>query len=77
MRKKRKKKPVVVKAAAQMWPPLVFDFEGKAAVKECLRQPGAYVLFRNDELCYVGKTSTKLFKRITAHAAWTTDRYYH
>lgn len=49
MRKKRKKKPVVVKAAAQMWPPLVFDFEGKAAVKECLRQQGS--------MCYFGTTS--------------------
>lgn len=75
MRKKRKKKPVIVKAA--LWPRLVFDFDGKATVKESLSQPGVYVLFRNDEPYYVGKTSTKLFKRIRAHAARTTDRYYH
>jgi hypothetical protein len=35
-----KKKPKVVKAAAQMWPRIVFDFEGKETVKECLREPG-------------------------------------
>jgi GIY-YIG catalytic domain. len=56
---------------------LVFDFDGKATVKECLRQPGVYVLFREDEPYYVGKTSKKLFNRIKAHAANTRDRYYH
>jgi hypothetical protein len=35
-----KKKPKVVMAAAQMWPRLVFDFDGKPAVKESLRLPG-------------------------------------
>jgi hypothetical protein len=72
-----KKKPKVVIAAAQMWPRLVFDFEGKATVKECLRLPGMYVLFRNDEAYYVGKTKNKLFTRIRAHACRTSDRYYH
>jgi hypothetical protein len=72
-----KKKPAVVRAAAQMWPRLVFDFEGKATVKECLREPGVYVLFRDDEPYYVGKTDGRLFKRIRAHATKTKDRYYH
>jgi hypothetical protein len=72
-----KKRPKVVRAAAQMWPRLVFDFDGKATVKECLRQPGVYVLFREDEPHYVGKTSKKLFNRIKAHASNTRDRYYH
>jgi hypothetical protein len=39
-------KKEVVLSAAQMWPRLVFDFEGKATVKECLQEPGVYVLFR-------------------------------
>ena len=72
-----KKKPKVVIAAAQMWPRLVFDFEGKTAVKECLRLPGVYVLFREDEPYYVGKTKNKLFSRIRSHACKTRDRYYH
>jgi hypothetical protein len=71
------KKPTVVKAAAQMWPRLVFDFDGKATVKECLREPGVYVLFRDDEPYYVGKTKNKLFTRIKSHATKTRDRYYH
>jgi hypothetical protein len=72
-----KKRPKVVRAAAQMWPRLVFDFDGKATVKECLREPGVYVLFREDEPYYVGKTKKKLFSRIRAHANNTKDRYYH
>src|SRR5271168_1324093 len=71
------KSPKVVKAAAQMWPRLVFDFEEKHTVKECLREPGVYVLFRDDEPYYVGKTKNKLFRRIQSHATKTRDRYYH
>lgn len=67
----------VVKAAAQMWPRVVFDFDGWPTVKECLREPGVYVLFRGDEPYYVGKTKNKLFRRIQAHATRTRDRYYH
>ena len=67
----------VVKAAAQMWPRLVFDLEEKHTVKECLREPGVYVLFREDEPYYVGKTKNKLFNRIKAHAIGTRGRYYH
>jgi hypothetical protein len=67
----------VVKKAAQMWPRIVFDFGGKATVKECLSEPGVYVLFRDDVPYYVGKTAKKLFRRIRAHATKTRDRYYH
>jgi hypothetical protein len=70
-------KRAVVKKAAQMWPRIVFDFEGKATVKECLSEPGVYVLFRDDVPYYVGKTAKKLFRRIRAHATKTRDRYYH
>ncbi len=72
-----KKRPKVVKAAAQMWPRVVFDFDGRETAKECLREPGVYVLFRDDEPYYVGKTKNKLFRRIQAHATKTRDRYYH
>jgi hypothetical protein len=72
-----KTRPKVVKAAAQMWPRVVFDFEGRGSVKECLREPGVYVLFRDDEPYYVGKTKNKLFSRIRKHATNTMGRYYH
>jgi len=72
-----KKHPEVVKAAAQMWPRVVFDFEGRDTVKECLREPGVYVLFRDDVPYYVGKTKNKLFTRIKSHATKTRGRYYH
>jgi hypothetical protein len=72
------KKEKVVTCAAQMWPRLVFDFEGRDAVEECLQQPGVYVLFRDDQPYYVGKTSkASLFKRIKHHATTTNHRYYH
>ena len=71
------KKPTVVKAAAQMWPRLVFDFDGKATVKDCLKEAGVYVLFRDDEPYYVGKTENKLYTRIKSHATKTRGRYYH
>jgi hypothetical protein len=68
----------VVASAAQMWPRLVFDLEEKTAVKKCLQQPGVYVLFREDEPYYVGKTTkASLFKRIKNHATKTRGRYYH
>jgi hypothetical protein len=47
-------------------------------IKECLREPGVYVLFREDEPYYVGKTTkASLFKRIKTHATKTKGRYYH
>jgi hypothetical protein len=72
-----KKNPTVVKEAAQMRPRIVFDFDGKATVKECLTEPGVYVRFRDDVPYYVCKTDKKLFRRIRAHATMTRDRYYH
>jgi len=72
-----RKRPVIVKAAAQIWPRQVFDFAEWRKVKECLSEPGVYVLFRDDQPYYVGKTKKKLFRRIQAHAIKTNDKYYH
>jgi hypothetical protein len=72
------KKQRVVTCAAQMWPRSVFDFEGRETVKECLQKPGVYVLFRDDQPYYVGKTTkASLFKRINNHATITKGRYHH
>jgi hypothetical protein len=72
------KESKVVNEAAQMWPRLVFDLDDKTTVKNCLREPGVYVLFRDDEPYYVGKTKkASLYKRIKSHATKTRDKYYH
>jgi hypothetical protein len=73
----KKKRSAVVKAAAQMWPRAVFDFDGKVHIEGCLKGPGVYVLFRDDRPYYIGKTQSGLFKRIQAHAIRTGDNYYH
>jgi predicted GIY-YIG superfamily endonuclease len=67
----------------RMWPRDLFKqkVEQKAkgrlrirAVKE-LEWPGVYVLYRGDELYYVGKAE-KLFSRLHDHANKVTDEYY-
>ncbi len=60
-----------------MWPRWTLEFEGWLDVKERLRQPGVYVLFRDDQPYYVGQTKNKLFWRIHTHATKPQDRYYH
>lgn len=54
------------------------DLSDKTTVKYCLREKGVYVLFRDDEPYYVGKTKKALlYKRIKSHATKIRDRYYH
>jgi hypothetical protein len=72
-----RKRPNVVKASAQMWPRVVFDFDDRQSIKDSLRHPGVYVLFRDDEPYYVGKTERELYHRIKEHAVRPRDRYYH
>jgi hypothetical protein len=59
----------------------VFDIKerGRLAddVRAALREPGVYVLYRDDHPYYVGKTSRPLFDRIWAHANRPHDRYYN
>jgi hypothetical protein len=71
---------VVVESSAHIWPREVFDLRGSdlAEVRKCLDGKGVYVLFRNDQPHYVGKTKKKtLFSRIKKHATTPRDRYYH
>ena len=72
-----RKHPTVVVEAAQMWPRMVFDLNDRGTIEQMLGQPGVYVLFRDDEPYYVGKTGGKLFHRIRRHATKTAGRYYH
>jgi hypothetical protein len=77
----RRHSPYIVNAYAQVWPRTVFDIKaaGKLAkdVREALCDPGVYVLFREDQPYYVGKTSRALFDRLWNHANQPADRYYN
>jgi len=64
-----------------MWPRTVFkkkDDSGRLLIRtyvEEIEKPGVYILYRGDELYYVGK-SNRLISRLHSHANKTTDRYY-
>jgi ethanolamine utilization cobalamin adenosyltransferase len=61
------RKPEIVTGYAKMWPRSVFDI--KAAnrlvpeIRRLLREPGVYILYRDDQPYYVGKAS-RLSSRI-------------
>ena len=66
---------------ARMWPRTVFDLlfdkDIQKAVKAQLQGPGVYVLYRDDEPHYIGKTDVPLCNRIYAHANMTGDKIYN
>jgi len=75
-------KKMIVSQYARMWPRAVFDvMEGKKLllkkVADELKSPGVYILYRDDQPYYVGKTKRRLFSRLHDHANKTTDRYFH
>ena len=41
-----------------------------------LRQPGVYILYRDEQPYYVGRATDTLFKRLHAHANKATDGYF-
>ena len=64
----------------RMWPRNVFHLKeknGSLSIKqvEDLMRPGVYVLYKGDELYYVGKAHS-LFSRLHDHSNKMTDRYY-
>jgi hypothetical protein len=64
----------------RMWPRKLLqrkDEKGKLAIRvvEELKQPGVYVLYRGDELYYVGRAKN-LFSRLHDHSNKMTDEYY-
>src|SRR5260370_42409025 len=62
----------------RMWPRALFHMkDGKAFIEKHLLSPGVYVLYRNDEPYYIGKTSKPLFKRLKQHALKPNTRYYN
>jgi hypothetical protein len=65
----------------RMWPRSLFKKKDekhrlliKIEVPE-IQQPGVYILYKGDELYYVGK-ATRLMSRLHDHANKVTDEYY-
>jgi excinuclease UvrABC nuclease subunit len=64
-----------------MWPRSLFkkkDEKGRLRIKieaPDIERPGVYVLYKGDELYYVGK-ATRLMSRLHDHANKVTDEYY-
>lgn len=71
----------LVTGYAKMWPRTVFDLREKGMLlqdaKEKLALPGVYVLYRDDEPHYIGKTKRPLFDRIYDHANAARDKYFN
>ena len=67
----------------KLWPCEVLQLIGdqhktKLLVNELqlLREPGVYILYRDDQPYYVGKAAGTLFKRLHDHANKATDGYF-
>jgi hypothetical protein len=73
----------IVTGYAQMWPREVFNVKkGKqlALIDELnilLKDPGVYVLYRDDRPYYIGKATATLANRIWSHANQLRDKYYN
>jgi hypothetical protein len=77
----RRRSRSIIHRYASVWPREVFDIKehGRLArdIKDELRDPGVYVLYRDDHPYYVGKTGRPLFDRIWAHANRPAARHYN
>jgi hypothetical protein len=51
--------------------------EGKDVLRSSLNVPGVYILYRDDEPYYIGKTSKPLIKRLSTHALKPNSRRYN
>ncbi len=72
----------LVSGYVKMWPREVFDIRiGKKQllpeIRTKLDKPGVYILYRDDQPYYVGKTRRPLFYRIWAHGNAYRDKYYN
>lgn len=62
----------------RMWPRALFHMrEGRTFLESHLENPGVYVLYRDDEPFYIGKTSRPLIKRLKQHALKPNARRYN
>jgi hypothetical protein len=71
----------IVSAYLKAWPRAVFDLRRKGQLLEelskLLAKPGVYVLYRDDEPYYIGKTTRRLLDRLYDHANRPGERYYN
>jgi hypothetical protein len=51
--------------------------QGKAVLTANLDKPGVYILYRDDEPYYIGKTKKPLIKRLSNHALKPNARRYN
>lgn len=58
-------------------PRALFHGKGKKVLQAQLKEPGVYVLYRDDKPYYIGKTGTSLFKRLRTHALRPNSRRYN
>jgi GIY-YIG catalytic domain len=78
----RPTKGTMIEGFISMWPREICDIRQKGKNRLFLwdfpelQKPGVYVLYRDDQPYYIGK-SDKLRRRLHAHANQTTDRYYN
>jgi hypothetical protein len=62
----------------RMLPRALFHMkDGKPLLGKLLDGPGVYVLYRNDDPYFIGKTSTTIFKRLKQHALRPNARRYN
>lgn len=62
----------------RMWPRALFhSTKGKGYLDKHLNSSGVYVLYREDQPYYIGKTSQRLIKRLSQHALRPNARHYH
>jgi len=71
----------IITGYAEMWPREIFDLRrGKnrliSELRDLLNSPGVYVLYRDDEPYYIGKTKKAIYYRVYDHANKPKDRYY-
>src|ERR1051325_5910590 len=62
----------------RMWPRALFHMkDGMKVLNDTLTVPGVYVLYREDQPYYIGKTSTTLLNRLRNHALKPNARRYN
>ena len=78
---KRKSSKTIVGSYIKMWPREALDVQSGnkplPAVWDLLRQPGVYILYRDNQPYYVGRATKSIYARMTHHARKPQSRYYN
>jgi hypothetical protein len=74
---------MIVKSYLKMWPRAALDLRNEKGHKHLediwrlLRYPGVYILYRDDQPYYIGRSEKTVGNRIYSHAIQPRDRYYN